>query len=258
MGAFALAVAGCVTVEKTGTADWNGRTVAFLGDSITDPRQKNAIYWQFLEESMGIKAHVYAVSGYRWRHMPAMVEKMKAADGDNVDAILIFTGTNDYNGGVPLGDWWSITNETANYNGTVRTAPRRYPNFDPGTVHGRINATMHDLKTNWPDAQIVLMTPIHRAYARFSEKNVQPPESFPNVKGIYLETYIQTIREAADIWSVPLIDLYRESGLLPTEDAYAKCFRFNDGNDMLHPNTEGHRRLAELIRLRLCALPLYR
>ena len=258
MGAFALAVAGCMTGGKPGTADWTGRTVAFLGDSITTPRQENGIYWQFLEKSMGIKARVHAVSGYRWRHMPAMAEKLKAADGDNVDAILIFTGTNDYNGGVPLGDWWSITNETANYNGTVRTAPRRYPNFDSGTVRGRINATMRYLKTNWPDAQIVLMTPIHRAYARFGEKNVQPPESFPNVNGIYFESYIQTIREAADIWSVPLIDLYRESGLLPTEAAYAKYFRFKGGNDLLHPNTEGHRRLAELIRLKLSALPPYR
>ena len=255
------AVAGCATVsEKTdAAASWRGRKVAFLGDSITDPRQKNAIYWQFLEKSMGINAHVYAVSGYRWRHMPAMAEKMKATDGDDIDAILIFTGTNDYNGGVPIGEWWSVTNETATYSGPVTlTMPRRYPNFDPDTMKGRINATMRYLKTNWPDAQIVLMTPIHRAYAKFGEKNVQPPESFPNRNGVYLEDYIRVIREAADIWSVPLIDLYRESGLLPTEEVYAKCFRHHGGTDMLHPNTEGHRRLAELIRLKLLSLPIYR
>ena len=73
-----------------------------------------------------------------------------------------------------------------------------------------------------------------------------------------MEDYIRVIREAADIWSVPLIDLYRESGLLPTEGVYAKCCRDKDGTDMLHPNTEGHRRLAELIRLKLLSLPLYR
>ena len=255
------AAAGCAVLsDKPDAAEsWKGRKVAFLGDSITDPNQKNAIYWQFLEQSMGIDAHVYAVSGYRWRHMPEMAAKMKGKDGDDIDAILIFTGTNDYNGGVPIGEWWSVTNETAVYSGPVTlTQPRRYPNFDPNTMRGRINATMHELKTNWPDAQIVLMTPIHRAYAKFGEKNVQPPESFPNRNGVYMEEYVKVIREAADIWSVPLIDLYRESGLLPTEEVYAKCFRCHGGTDMLHPNSEGHRRLAELIRLKLLALPLYR
>lgn len=255
------AAAGCAILsEKPDPASsWKGKTVAFLGDSITDPRQANAIYWQFLEKSMGIEAHVYAVSGYRWSHMLGLAEKMKAADGDNVDAILLFAGTNDYNGGVPIGEWWSVTNETTTYSGPVSlTMPRRYPNFDPNTMRGRINATLHYLKTNWPDAQIVLMTPLHRAFATFGEKSSQPPESFPNRNGVYLEAYVQVIREAADIWSVPLVDLYRESGLLPTEEVYAKCFRYRGGTDMLHPNSEGHRRLAELIRLKLLSLPLYR
>ena len=258
--AVAAALSGCAAFRSgdSAAANWRGRTVAFLGDSITDPRQKNAIYWQYLQETMGIDAHVYAVSGYRWGHMPKMAEKMKAQDGDAVDAILIFTGTNDYNGNVPLGAWWSVTNETANYNGKMLTQPRRYPDFSETTVRGRINATMRYLKSNWPDAQIVLMTPLHRAFAEFGEKNVQPPESFPNRGGTYLETYVQVIREAADIWSVPLVDLYRDSGLLPTEPSFAKCFRENGGKDLLHPNSEGHRRLAELIRLKLLALPLYR
>ena len=256
-----IALVGCATcLDRSDAAVvWQGRKVAFLGDSITDPHQENAIYWQFLEKSMGIDAHVYAVCGYRWCNMLAMAEKMKATDGDDIDAIVIFTGTNDYNGGVPLGKWWNITNETATYSGPVSLMmPRRYPNLDAETMRGRINATMRYLKTNWPDAQIVLMTPIHRALAKYGERNVQPPESFPNRNGVYMEDYIQVIREAADIWSVPLIDLYRESGLLPTEKVYTKCFRDLGGTDMLHPNTEGHRRIAELIRLKLLSLPLYR
>jgi len=255
------ALAGCASLCGTDSAEkaWKGRKVAFLGDSITDPRQKHAIYWQYLEKTMGIEPHVYAVAGYRWRNMPAMAEKMKQECGDDIDAILLFVGTNDYNGGVPIGEWWSVTNEVARYTvGGETTMPRRYPDCSPDTMRGRINATLRYLKTNWPDAQIVLMTPIHRANAKFGEKNSQPPESFPNRNGVYFEDYIRVFREAADIWSLPLIDLYRDSGLLPTEPVYAKCFRYNDGNDMLHPNGEGHRRLAELIRLRLESLPLYR
>ena len=256
-----MVVAGCVITPGRfdAVSSWQGKKVAFLGDSITDPRQENAIYWQFLEQSMGVEAHVYAVSGYRWCNMLEMAGKMKSSEGDDLDAILIFVGTNDYNAGVPLGEWWSITNETATYSGPVSLMrPRRYPNLDPGTMRGCINMTMRYLKANWPDAQIVLMTPLHRAFAKFSEKNIQPPECLPNRNGVYLEDYIRVIREAADIWSVPLIDLYRDSGLLPSEEVYAKFFRYLGGTDMLHPNTEGHRRLAELIRLKLLSLPLYR
>ncbi|MBR4171605.1 MAG: SGNH/GDSL hydrolase family protein, partial [Kiritimatiellae bacterium] len=59
-----------------------------------------------------------------------------------------------------------------------------------------------------------------------------------------------------------LIDLYRESGLYPMNAAYAKCFRRggpvsekNPDPDNLHPNTEGHRRLAKTIAARLLTLP---
>lgn len=254
-------LSGCISTEGQRScrdSRWEGRKVAFLGDSITTARQKNKIYWQYLEEMMGIKPVVCAVSGYRWRHMPAMAQKLKETSGDDVDAILILTGTNDYMGGVPPGEWWTVTNEVARYKCGDLKMPRRYPSFDPETVRGRINETMKFLKSNWPDAQIVLMTPVHRAYFHVGENNYQPPESFPNPNGVYLEEYVRIIREAADIWSVPLIDLYRESGLMPTEQSYAKCFRDLGGNDFLHPNSEGHRRMAELIRLRLAELPLYR
>jgi lysophospholipase L1-like esterase len=77
------------------------------------------------------------------------------------------------------------------------------------------------------------------------------------VLGLYLEDYVNVLREAADIWGASIIDLYRDSGLLPADPAYAKYFRDGgaDGKDNLHPNGLGHLRIAQTIAAALRALP---
>ena len=53
---------------------------------------------------------------------------------------------------------------------------------------------------------------------------------------------------------MPVIDLFGESGLLPENDSYVPYFA-NSKCDRLHPNTNGHRRIADLIEAKLNALP---
>ncbi|MCI6287187.1 MAG: GDSL-type esterase/lipase family protein, partial [Lentisphaeria bacterium] len=100
---------------------WQGRKVAFLGDSITDKchvgTTKN--YWQFLEEYLGIQPLVYGINGDQWIGLYAQAEKLKAEHGSDVDAIIVFVGTNDFNGSVPIGEWWSFREEEANSNGVI-------------------------------------------------------------------------------------------------------------------------------------------
>ncbi|MBR4652971.1 MAG: SGNH/GDSL hydrolase family protein [Kiritimatiellae bacterium] len=240
---------------------WNGKKVVYLGDSITDPtqfeRHGHKVYWSYLQEMYGIEPHVYAVSGYQWKHIYPMAQKMRNEMGDSPDAILILLGTNDFNSGVPLGEWFSVAEEDVDRRGVTIRQPRRSFVKNMGTFRGRINTVMEYLKQNFPDQQIVIMTPLHRGYANFGGSNVQPSECFPNVLGLYLEDYVKVLREAADIWGVPVIDLYRDSGLHPADPAYAKYFRDGgeNGKDNLHPNGLGHQRMARTIAARLYALP---
>lgn len=240
---------------------WSGKKVVYLGDSITDPSQltrfKQGVYWKYLQDMYGIEPHVYAVSGYQWDRIYPMAQKMHAELGKSPDAIMILLGTNDYNAGVPLGEWYEISEEDVNRRGVTIRQPRRKFAKNMGTFRGRINTVMEYLKHNFPEQQIVLMTPLHRGYANFSGSNVQPPECFPNVLGHYLEDYVKVLREAADIWGVPVIDLYRDSGLHPTDPAYAGYFRDGgeNGKDNLHPNGAGHLRMARTIAARLRSLP---
>ena len=256
---FAAVSAVCSMAQAA--TPWTGKKVAFLGDSITTDRQwtdlHQRIYWQYLAEDLGLEPHPYAVSGYQWDRVYKAAQKLKDEMGGDVDAILILAGTNDYMNGIPLGEWYDEVKEEVRIKGQKLTLPRRHLRKDMKTFRGRINTVMDFLKTNFPDQQIVIMTPTHRGHYDIGQPNVQPEETFPNALGIHLEEYVAALREAADIWSVPVIDLNRDSGLCPLNPSFAKCFRYAGPEkwDKLHPNSEGHRRLAKTIAARLLTLP---
>ena len=92
---------------------------------------------------------------------------------------------------------------------------KRTPVMSDSTFRGRINIGLNYLKSHFPEKQIVLLTPIHRAYAKFSDDNVQPDERYQNKCGAYIDDYVQAVKEAANVWSVPVIDLNAVSGLNP-------------------------------------------
>jgi len=126
--------------------------------------------------------------------------------------------------------------------------------MDANTYRGRINIAIDKVKRMYPTKQIILMTPIHRAQFYRSEKNWQCTEDYTNQCGIYLEEYINSIKEAGNIWALPVIDLNAISGLFPMMDEYAQFFSDKD-TDRLHPNDKGHERIARTLYYQLVALP---
>ena len=239
---------------------WQGKRVAYLGDSITDPNIKasKVKYWGFLEQWLQITPYVYGVSGRQWNDIPRQTDKLKQEHGQDVDAIMIFMGTNDYNNGVPLGVWWDerVTQVEYGHGQTKSMVTRRQrtPSMDPTTFRGRINIAMDSLKRTFPTKQIVLLTPIHRSDFHANEKNWQCDESYTNQCGEYLDAYINAVKEAGDVWAVPVIDWAVSSGLFPLMDEYAQYFNKAD-TDRLHPNDKGHERMARTLMQQLLALP---
>ncbi len=242
--------------EKTLHTQWQGKRVAFLGDSMTDPHRVGTtyIYWEYLNELLGIKPFVYGVNGAQWDGIYQQAVKLHKERGTNIDAILIFAGTNDYNRGLPIGKFFSETTKQTNFNGNLVTRKYRTPIMNDSTFCGRINKVMSYLKNNFPQQQIILMTPIHRAFANFSEKNVQPDENYSNGQGLYLDAYIHALKQAASFWAVPLIDLHSISGLFPLANSQVQYFH-NAETDRLHPNAVGDYRLAKTIQYQLLTLP---
>lgn len=241
---------------------WTGARVAYFGDSLTDPRNNGSKkkYWNFLQDYLNITPYVYGVSGREWTDIPRQANQLKAEHGDDFDAITILIGTNDYNHGVPIGQWYAETAES------VRAAAGNLPNQlyprmqrhwskDRNTFCGRINIALDSLKTLFPTKQIVLFTTPHRAIFDPSERNIQPEETYTNKIGLYLDAYNKAIIEAGQVWGVPVIDLSALSGINPlvkSQQIYMK-----DEHDLLHPNDPGHDRMARTMVYQLLTLPCY-
>lgn len=242
------------------THPWQGKRVAYFGDSITDPRNNASKkkYWGFLQDLLGITPYVYGVSGRQWNDITRQAEKLKAEHGDDFDAIMIFMGTNDYNSGVAIGEWFVEKQEQvmAGIHETKHMVDRKrqYPAMDKDTYRGRINIAMSTLKKMFPTKQIVVLTPIHRAGFYANDKNWQPTEDYQNKCGVYLSEYIESTKQAANIWAVSVIDLNALCGLYPLEDAQKQYFHKADV-DCLHPNDLGHERIARTLMYQLLALP---
>ena len=194
---------------------------------------------------------MYAVSGRQWNDIPRQAGQLHTEHGDSVDAILIFIGTNDYNAGVPIGEWFTETDEKH-----LVSRKQQHLCMDNSTYRGRINIALSTVKKMYPTKQIVLLTPIHRAGFYANDKNWQPTEDYRNLCGEYLASYVDAVKEAGNIWAVPVIDLNALSGLYPMIDEHAQYFNRAD-TDRLHPNDAGHERLAKTLMQQLLALPVF-
>ena len=241
---------------------WQGKRVAYFGDSVTDPRNSGSKkkYWGFLQDWLGITPYVYGVSGRQWNDIPRQAQKLQEEHGDSVDAILIFIGTNDYNAGVPIGEWFTERPEKvmAGIHEPKHMVDRRhrYPVMSDSTYRGRINKALDCVKRMYPQKQIVLLTPIHRAEFYANESNWQPREDYTNQCGEYIDAYVESVKEAGNLWAVPVIDLNALCGLYPLMDEMAPYFH-NTENDRLHPNDVGQARMAQTLMMQLLTLPVY-
>lgn len=251
----------CMTTVAQGLEHpWKGKKVAYFGDSITDPKNKASKnkYWTYLQQWLGITPYVYAVSGRQWNDIPRQADKLKTEHSDDFDAILIFIGTNDYNAGVPIGEWYTEKKEKVmagiHEPKHLVTRKRQYLSMDKNTYRGRINIALSTVKKMFPTKQVVLLTPIHRAGFYANDKNWQPTEDYRNLCGEYLKSYIDAVKEAGNIWAMPVIDLNALCGLYPMLDEHAQYFHLSD-TDRLHPNDKGHERIACTLYYQLSALP---
>lgn len=224
---------------STVDSEWSGKVASFLGDSITYGAKTTKIYHQYLKELVGFSTcNNYGVDGASIANHSNGICTRYNNVASNSDIIFIFGGTNDFYYNKPLGEWYTLS-------GTTRTL-----NKDMSTFRGALAVTCDGLITKFPTKQIVLMTPIHRDRLSNQQTDLEA-----NASGLYLDDYVECVKEAGRIFGIPVIDLNGESGLYPMNTENANAF-FSE-TDKLHPNANGHLKMARVIQGKLrTILPL--
>lgn len=203
------------------------KKIAFLGDSITEGAGASCIenaYWQVIARNTDAQCFGYGIGGTRIakkivpsedpvfdRYYASRLEEMIP----DADIVVVFGGTNDFgHGDAPFGAQQDRTEDT---------------------FCGALHVLMQKLINRYPDAMVVFMTPLHRT----SEDN-----DVVNERGVRacgnLQKYVDAILEAASEYGIPVLDLFRTSGMQPKIPVIQQRYM----PDGLHPNDAGHARLA--------------
>ena len=207
----------------------NDKKINFLGDSITEgcgTSGKGHFFSDLIAADTGALCRNYGIGGTRIaRQQKPSAEprwdldfcsRVDEMDPD-ADIIVVFGGTNDFgHGDAPFG---VLTDST------------------PDTFYGALNVLYTKLIEKYPGKVIVVMTPLHRRNEDSLRGSSKPADV------AVLKTYVDAIRERAEYYSLPLLDLYAMSGLQPNIPVIQEKFM----PDQLHPNDAGHRILADRI-----------
>lgn len=206
-------------INNVTPSKWKGKVWNLEGDSITQINASSTKrYWQYIQEKIGCTCNCYAIGGTGYTDTTATnspylpISERFSQMNDDADLITVFAGTND----------WALTKKTLGKLGDKTNE----------TFYGALDVTINGLINKYPLKTIALITPIPRE----SDNGV-------NSEGKTLQDYVNAIKEVANKYSVPCLDLYSKSNLYP-RNATCKTTFIPDG---LHPNAEGHKHFTDKV-----------
>ena len=184
------------------------KTLLALGDSVT--AGANSIiggYSETLAKKLGYKLINKGVSGST---IVANYNDIKTVDLTNVDIVTIMTGTNTH--GKVLGTIDDVKDDF---------------NDNPATFYGYLGFIADYARYSNPLLKVYFITP--------------PQSSYPT--GNMMKGILTAFKEVGEKCSVPVIDIYSESGLLYHNEKVRKFYY----SDHIHPTQLGHDIIADFI-----------
>ncbi|MEF2649284.1 SGNH/GDSL hydrolase family protein [Collinsella tanakaei] len=173
-------------------------------------------------ENYGVKGSRIAVKSDR---NDSFVERLDAVD-DRADIYVVFGGVNDFSRNVPLGEPGST---------------------DVHEFYGALDYLIRTISKRTPRSKLVFMTPCKTSGK--CEKDI-PASTEANHLGLTQEVYVRAILDVCERYSVPVIDLYSQSGISPFLPEHRALYM----PDGLHYSPAGYERLAHRIAAGLFAV----
>lgn len=214
--------------------NWQGKKVLVMGDSISADYYGDYTKWVTVLKNQGyfpadtLNDSIHAtgfVARYNNEPNDFLTRIEAVADKDTYDLVVIFGGINDFlsGNGVPLGE----------------KGGDKAIQFKPA-----VDYFFDYLVNNFAQARIAVLSPLrtHRIY--------------PNVTGHKYTDYTDYIKEVANYYCLPVLNLTEESGFCPHVSAFSNKWTFtgyDGGNgvtgDGVHPNAEyEEKHLAPMIK----------
>ena len=204
------------------TSDLEGKVIYNFGDSIANGSgNDNVGYAEYMRNLYGCVVTDYAVGGatlskVSGQAMSSILDQIDNASSTTPDIILLEGGANDYTQAREMGN---MTSEFE-FNSA---------NFDSTTYIGALEMALNKLITKYPGTPIIWLY-THRENTRTEKTVGSVTVNFTTMHDRSLETCKK--------WSIPVIDIYNESGLNTMLSYYRTTYTYN--SDGTHPNSYGY------------------
>ena len=211
-----------------------GKKWCVIGDSITalTGRSTHNYHYYLAQMVGGMTIYNYGISGTGFFNRSNVASLVTETD---IDFISVFLGTND---------WGNQTSENQKALGI-------FGDTGTTTISGCINTVLSSLISKFPLIPLILFTPLPRS-------DNYGLNGADNAYGYNLKDLVDLLHQYATHFSLPILDLYAGSTLYPwnsvANDYYFKPpvgSGYPDVGDGLHPNDEGHKVLAHVIKVPL-------
>jgi lysophospholipase L1-like esterase len=201
-----------------GVTGWTGLKWAAMGDSITGANNNRATkrYFDYISDFTGISVVNLGKSGTGYKkpynnNLP-FYQRIDTVPLD-ADVITIFGSGNDLS--LTLGDPTDTTD---------------------ATICGCINLTIDGIRDRVLGANLGIITPT-------------PWVQYPTtIAGNKMDLYSDALVEICRLKSVPCLDLYHCSNMLPWDEAFRNAFYKHDDGNGVHPDEDGHKLFAPRIK----------